>query len=119
MSKADDSDAGPLDPPEAERMSDPELRGLLRGALGNDEPANVDVLRGVQQKLRQRSQGKFYDDVWSTAEHPPIYTYLLTSALMLAVLFVIYAVLVPTAGEPIPVKNEPAPVQVISPAPSR
>ncbi len=117
MSKADDSDRSSQSPPEAERMSDPELRGLLRGALGKDEAASVDVLRGVQQKLRQRSHGKFYDDVWSTAEHPPIYTYLLTSALMLAVLFVIYAVLAPTAGEPIPVSNEPAPVQVISPKP--
>jgi len=117
MSKADDSDGNPLEPPEAERMSDPELRGLLRGALGSDDGASPDVLRGVQQKLRERSHGKFYDDLWSTAEHPPVYTYLLTSALMLAVLFVIYAVLSPTAGEPIPVSAEPAPVQVISPKP--
>ncbi|HMJ14222.1 MAG TPA: hypothetical protein VK524_22555 [Polyangiaceae bacterium] len=125
MSKSDDSDAkSPAadaanpDPAEAERVSDAELRGLLRGALVSDESA-PDVLRGVQQKLRQRSHGKFYDDVWSTAEHPPVYTYLLTSALMLAVIFAIYAVLIPTAGEPLPVTNEPAPVQIISPSPSR
>jgi hypothetical protein len=115
MSKTDDPDPSSVDPPEAERMSDPELRGLLRGALGSDDRAPPDVLRGVQQKLRERSHGKFYDDLWSTAEHPPVYTYLLTSALMLAVLFIIYAVLIPTAGEPIPVRNEPAPVQIISP----
>jgi hypothetical protein len=94
-------------------MTEEELRRLIRGALSSEERPPGDVLRGVQQKIRKRSHGKFYDEGWSTAEHPPIYTYLLTSTLMLVVLFVVYAVLMPTAGEPLPVSNEPAPVQII------
>jgi hypothetical protein len=116
----DPKDASPLAPeaPEAgpaEALSDEDMKSLLRGALGQDAAPRGDVLRGVQQKIRQRSRGKFYDEGWSTAEHPPVYTYLLTAALMLAVLFLIYAVLVPTSGEPLPVTNEPAPVQIIAP----
>lgn len=107
------SDAGSSSPPSG--FSDEHMRQLLRGALTRDAEADVSVLRGVQRKIRQRSRGKFYAEGWSTAAHPPIYTYLVTSALMLVVLFVIYAVLVPTAGEPVPVNNEPAPVQVITP----
>jgi len=94
---------------------DQRIRDLVRDALAKQEPVAPDVLRGVQRKIRQRSRGKFYDEGWSTAEHPPVYTYLLTATLMLAVLMVIYAVLAPTAGEPVPVQNEPAPVQLIAP----
>jgi hypothetical protein len=96
-------------------LSDEHVRQLLRGALTRDVQPDGSVLRGVQRKIRQRSRGKFYADGWSTVDHPPVYTYLVTSALMLVVLFVIYAVLVPTAGEPVPVSNEPAPVQIIAP----
>jgi hypothetical protein len=103
------------EPAPSSGLSDEHVRQLLRGALTRDIQADVSVLRGVQRKIRQRSRGKFYADGWSTAAHPPVYTYLVTSALMLVVLFVIYAVLVPTAGEPVPVDNEPAPVQIIAP----
>ena len=68
------------------------------------------------QSLRERSRGKFYADGWSTARHPPINTYLITSLLMLAVMGVIYALLAPLSGEPAPVENTPQPVQVL-PAP--
>jgi len=37
--------------------------------------------------------------------------------LMLAVLGVIYALLAPLSGEPVPVENTPEPVQLISPPP--
>ncbi len=112
MSDSDDKKQDSTDDASKASLSDEEMQSLLRGALKSREPES-DLLRGVQARIRERSRGKFYDDGWSTAEHPPIYTYLLTTALMLAVLFVIYAVLVPTAGEPEPVKSEPAPVQVV------
>jgi len=91
---------------------DESLRSMLRGALREEGPA-PDVLLGVQKKLRERSRGKFYADGWSTAKHPPLNTYLVTSLLMLAVLGVSYALLSPLVGSPVPVRNQPVPVQLI------
>jgi hypothetical protein len=98
-----------------------EVRSMLRGALreqAEPEPEN-DVLRGVQERIRKRSRGKFYADGWSTAKHAPIQTYLVTSAIMLVIAVVTYIVLSPTAGDPVEVKNEPAPVQIVMPRSSR
>lgn len=92
----------------------PALRSALKG--GGTDLAPPDVLAGFQKKVRERSGGKFYEDGWSTSRHPPIDTYLITSLLMLAVLVVIYALLAPLSGEPVPIDNAPQPVQVISPA---
>jgi hypothetical protein len=94
-----------------------ELEGELLSALkgGATEPNTPDVLAGFQKKLRERSGGKFYEDGWSTSRHAPINTYLITSLMMLAVLGVIYALLAPLSGEPVPVDNTPQPVQLISP----
>ena len=88
------------------------LRSMLRGALREEGPA-PDVLAGVQKKIRERSKGKFYADGWSTAKHPPLNTYLITSLIMLAILVVSYALLSPLVGSPEPVRNQPAPIQVI------
>lgn len=92
-----------------------DLRSALKG--GTTEDAPPDVLAGFQKKLRERSGGKFYEDGWSTSRHPPINTYLITSLMMLAILGLIYALLAPLSGEPVPVENTPQPVQIISPAP--
>lgn len=99
------------------RLSDPddtrdEVRKLVKGALGT-EPASVDVLAGVQKKLRERSGGKFYADEWSTAKQPPTLTFLVTSALMLVVVIIAYAVLAPLRGHSESVKTEPAPIDVL------
>ncbi|HEX4336305.1 MAG TPA: hypothetical protein VH062_10360 [Polyangiaceae bacterium] len=98
------------------RLSDPDgdadVRNLLRGAL-REEPATVDVLAGVQKKLRERSGGKFYADEWSTAKQPPTLTFLVTSALMLAMIVIAYAVLAPLRGQAASVKTEPAPIDVL------
>lgn len=91
-----------------------DLRSALKGASADAPP---DVLTGFQRKMRERSRGKFYADGWSTSRHPPINTYLITSLLMLAVLGIIYALLAPLSGEPVPVENTPQPIQIISPAP--
>ncbi len=94
-----------------------ELEGALRSALKGADAPPPDLLSGFQRKLRERSRGKFYADEWSTSRHPPVNTYLITSLLMLAVVGIVYALLAPLSGEPLPVQNQPAPVQLISPAP--
>jgi hypothetical protein len=89
---------------------------LLSALKGPRHEAAPDVLAGFQRKLRERSGGKFYEDGWSTSRHAPINTYLISSLLMLAVLGIIYALLAPLSGEPVPVENTPQPIQIISPA---
>ena len=105
--------ATPATETESEELA-AELRSALKAGAAEAPP---DVLAGFQKKLRERSGGKFYEDGWSTSRHPPINTYLITSLLMLAILGVIYALLAPLSGEPVPVENTPQPVQIISPAP--
>lgn len=92
-----------------------DLRSALKGSL-SQEAVPPSVLTGFQRKVRERSGGKFYEDGWSTSLHPPINLYLITSLMMLALLGVIYALLAPLSGEPVPVENTPQPVQII-PAP--
>jgi hypothetical protein len=88
----------------------------LKNALGDGKPApGVDVLAGVQRKLRERSGGKFYADLWSTARQPPTLTFLVTGALMLVVVALTYAVLAPLRGKPERVPTEPAPVEILAP----
>lgn len=96
----------------ASQDSDEALRSILRGAL-REEPPPPNVLAGVQKRIRERSKGKFYADGWSTAKHPPLNTYLVTSLLMLAILGISYALLSPLVGAPVPVRNQPVPVQLI------
>lgn len=94
---------------------DDSVKHLLKSALSDRQPPPPDVLGGVQKKLRQRSRGKFYADRWSTDKQPPILTYLITSLFMLAIVFVIYAVLAPLRGQPAAVDSEPVPVHVVPP----
>jgi hypothetical protein len=100
--------------PEIDSVGEEKMRDLLRGALGREPPPppEADVLRGVQKRLRERSRGKFYADEWSTAKQPPIGTYLVTSAIMLAIVLVTYAILHYQSGEAVEVVNTPAPVPV-------
>ena len=94
-----------------------DLAELLREAMPNATPP-VDVLAGVQQRLRERSGGKFYADRWSTERFPPIPTYLVTSAFMLAIVLATYFVLRPLSGEPAR-SPTPAPVRILPPNPNR
>jgi hypothetical protein len=103
---------------EVRDAEDDRLRLALRGAL-RQEGDPPDVLAGFQKKVRERSDGKFYADGWSTARHPPVNTYLVTGVLMLLALGVIYALLAPLSGEPSRVDNQAAPINVVAPAPSR
>jgi hypothetical protein len=96
--------------------ADERLRSIVRGALrATDEPP--DLLAGFQKKVRERSDGKFYADGWSTSRHPPVTTYLVTGLLIWCALAVIYALLSPLSGKAEKVRNEAAPVNVVAPAP--
>src|SRR3954464_7015456 len=108
------TEPGPDETAIAEQPADADesVRSMLRGALP-EEPPPPNVLAGVQKRIRERSKGKFYADGWSTAKHPPLNTYLVTSLLMLAILGISYALLSPLVGSPVPVRNQPAPVQLI------
>jgi hypothetical protein len=106
------------EPPISERIELPggvKLEAAVRSAFATsvEESASVDVLRGVQDRLRERSGGKFYGDGWSTTRHPPFSTFFITSLMMLAVVAIIYAILVPLVGDPIPLPKESQPVQIL------
>lgn len=116
MAAEPEADGAPAGESNQVAEEEQELQSLMRRALRHPETKQVDVLRGVQERLRTRSQGKFYRDAWSTARHPPIATYFITSLMMLAVLAIIYAIITPIVGDPVPLPTEPSPVQVIPPA---
>lgn len=104
------TDRAPDDP------GDAEVKSWLRGALDREEAPKVDVLAGVQQKLRERSGGKFYADWWSTAKQPPAATFLVTTGVMLAIVLIAYAILEPLRGKPEIVPTQPVPVDIVAPA---
>lgn len=104
---------------ELDPVAEQRLKDLLRDAVSerdNDEPA-PDVLLGVQEQLRIRSGGKFYDNAWSTARNAPVSRYLITSLIMLLVLGLSYFVLSPLAGRPETVRNQPPDVDIVAPLP--
>lgn len=94
------------DPPSSEDgevvVDEVDLKEALRGAL-RPPPGSVapDILRGVQKKLRVRSRGKFYGDGWSTSASPRS-TYLVTSAIMLVLVAIVFLVLMPWASDKLP-----------------
>jgi hypothetical protein len=87
------------EPPDLDEV---DVRDLLRSALA-PPPGSVapSLVRGVQQRIRARSRGKFYGDGWSTARSPRS-TYLVTSILMLALVVLVFFVLIPWGGGALP-----------------
>ncbi len=75
---------------EAEQQS---VRSMLRSAKLTRTP-DVDLLTGVQRRIRERSRGRFYGDGWSRSRSATS-TYVVTSLLMLVILVLVYFVLVP------------------------
>ena len=69
------------------------VRSILRRAKIRRSP-EVDLLPGVQRRIRERSRGRFYADGWSRRGSPTS-TYVVTSLLMLVILTLVYFVLVP------------------------
>ena len=69
------------------------VRSILRRAKIGRAP-EVNLLPGVQRRIRERSRGRFYADGWSRRGSPTS-TYIVTSLLMLVILVLVYFVLVP------------------------
>jgi hypothetical protein len=69
------------------------VRSILRRAKIRRSP-EIDLLPGVQRRIRERSRGRFYADGWSRRGSPTS-TYVVTSLLMLVILTLVYFVLVP------------------------
>lgn len=108
-SKAHQSERGeaPSAPP------DDELSQWMRRAFSpeqNDDAPRVDVLGGVQRRLRERSGGKFYKDGWSTTRHAPFATYFITALLMATAVLLVYAIVTPIIPDPVPTQR---PVQIV------
>jgi hypothetical protein len=98
MSDAENRDASPKESADAEAELDSldgrKMAGLLKQAMGEAaSPANKPLLAGVQRKIRQRSQGKFYGDGWSTSDART--SYILVAVIMLFILGVAYFALGP------------------------
>ncbi len=101
----DPDDPSPEDWPEDDKdfaLDEVDLKDALRGAL-RPPPGAVapSLLRGVQKKLRVRSRGKFYGDGWSTASSPRT-TYIVTSALMLVLVAIVFFALMPFGSSSVP-----------------
>ena len=109
------TDQGESPQGKGEELEDQQMREMIREALDREPSRPPDVLGGVQRKIRERSGGRFYDDGWSTTRHAPVATYMVTSAVMLAIVLAIYAILRPLSGEAQPAPAEPAPVRILPP----
>lgn len=87
------------------------MRRTFKSNPDEEEPG-VDVLGGVQQRLRERSGGKFYKDGWSTTRHAPFATYFITALLMAAAVVLVYAIVTPIIPDPVPTTRA---IQVLPP----
>jgi len=74
------------------------VRSILRRAKIRRAP-EVDLLNGVQRRIRERSRGRFYADGWSRRASSTS-TYVVTSLLMLVILSLVYFVLLPEVRFP-------------------
>ena len=99
-----EDDPAERDPAEDDDLPDSaRFKALLRRAVeAPPPPPKVDLLSGVQQRLRDRSQGKFYADGWSTREENPRFTYLITAIVMLTLVLLAYFSLVPSGVGKLP-----------------
>ena len=69
------------------------IRTMLRRSKIRRTP-EVDLLPGVQRRIRERSRGRFYGDGWSRRGSATS-TYVVTSLLMLFILVLVYFILIP------------------------
>ena len=98
-----DPDIGAAGEPGVE-LDEVDVRDLLRAALEPPPPKpkqEAVLLKGVQQRLRVRSRGKFYADGWSTSRSPRS-TYLITSIFMLMLIAFVFLVLIPWSNSALP-----------------
>jgi hypothetical protein len=72
--------------------TDHKIRSILRGGRFG-AVHDVDLLGGVQRRIRERSRGRFYRDGWSRSAAAS--THVVTSIIMLVILLLVYFVLLP------------------------
>jgi hypothetical protein len=95
MTDRDESNpAPPTGKSETEESEERSVRSILRRARVGAHH-DVDLLGGVQRRIRERSRGRFYRDGWSRRDAATS-TLLLTSLLMLIILLLVYFVLLPS-----------------------
>ena len=82
-----------VEPPIDEEAEQDSVRSILRRAKIRRAP-EIDLLPGVQRRIRERSRGRFYGDGWSRRRSATS-TYVVTCLLMLVILLLVYFVLVP------------------------
>ena len=90
---AQEESSSPEELPREGAVDEADVARLVRDAL-DPVPDAPDLLRGVQQRLRARSRGKFYGDGWSVTREPRG-TYLITSLLMLLLTVLVALLLLP------------------------
>ncbi|HEX9297608.1 MAG TPA: hypothetical protein VF881_17320 [Polyangiaceae bacterium] len=83
---------------ESDDVEQEAVRSILRRAKLRHSH-EVDLLSGVQRRIRERSRGRFYADGWSRRGSPTS-TYVVTSLLMLVILVLVYFVLMPEIHAP-------------------
>lgn len=80
---------------DAPLIDDVDVRDLLRQALAPDKPVDEErIVGGVQKRIREGSEGRYFADGWSTSRDPQG-TYLTTSLVMLALLALTYFLIAP------------------------
>jgi hypothetical protein len=87
-------DASPdedVPPSESDLQETGALKNLLQRSLPKPE-ADVAILPAVQEQLRDRSRGKFYNDRWSTSQSR--ISYGLVAVALLVLIAVAYALLI-------------------------
>lgn len=92
------SDSGLDDLPSEDELEldEVDVRDLLRSALVVPDQDEREMTRRVQKRIREESRGRYFADGWSTASAPRA-TFLVTSALMLLVVILVWWLLGPTA----------------------
>lgn len=79
-----------------ERDSDPMTR-LLRGALAEPPALTKSFLPSIQERIRQRTRGRYFRDRWSRTRNP-ISLVLIATLIILIMTAAVYLVLQPLVG---------------------
>ena len=99
MTKREDSEPDETEHVNGETDAEQQtVRSILRRARIT-RTHEVDLLSGVQRRIRERSGGRFYGDGWSRSRSATS-TYVVTSLLMLVILALVYFFLVPDLSKP-------------------
>ena len=79
-------------------LDDVDVKDLLRAALRPPSTRTSKIRRGVQERIREQSRGRYYGDGWSVNTAPKA-TFLVTTLLMLLLTLLAWVVLSPIGVE--------------------